>query len=309
MKPEKLLVLVALFPPACFSPNSSALQSSTSTDSEETSSTSRSGDTEPNWSSGESSTTTSTSSTSGSTTLAESSGETTAGQGSTRGSSSSGSDAETGGGGTAELRFIHLGVGLASVDLLGNDAGDPLFEEVDYREGSTYLTVPASQLQLEVAVSNSGNAPILDQEVNLSAGRRYTAALLGETPTSTQLVTLLDDDVGIGAGNCRMTIVHANPGAGELDVFNNIGGVGKGPSTAVAQDLSLATFGTVELEADQLLSLGLDTDDDGMVESGNSTADVELLSNRHVNGFFGGPSAFLILQFPDGSLVVRETSI
>lgn len=207
---------------------------------------------------------------------------------------------------TAMIRVLHLGVNAPGVDVFANGEG-PVADNLMFREGTGYLEVPAGDYTFEISVSGTGaDEAVLAPALTLDADTKYTAIAIGDLneadPIGLQALPLVDDDAGIDAANVRITVVHAAPAVGEVDVWEI-----SDPQNP-AELLSDVPFGAAATLPDipaGALEIGLDLDNDAMPDVTFSVPDaglgglqVNVYANNDANG-----DVALIAQLPDGTVL------
>ncbi len=128
---------------------------------------------------------------------------------------------------TAQLRVVHGSPNAPNVDVLVD--GSVALANVPYRTSSAYLGVPAGTRELQVRAAGT-TTTVIDADAPLAAGRAYTVLATGLLANIAPLV--LEDDLSApAAGTARLRLVHAAPGAPNVDVY----------VTAPTADLATAT--------------------------------------------------------------------
>ena len=100
--------------------------------------------------------------------------------------------------GTATLRFINLGYGVANVTLLRLDApGKPLAANIAPRNNTGFITVDpqgAADKPLTLEVRSADNATVLaTQQLKITSDRLYNVVLRGVAPTANRAGSLTLD--------------------------------------------------------------------------------------------------------------------
>ncbi|MEM6294521.1 MAG: DUF4397 domain-containing protein [Myxococcota bacterium] len=206
----------------------------------------------------------------------------------------------------AEIRVLHLGVNAPAVDVFANGEG-PVVEALSFREGSEALTVPAGDYTFEVSVAGSGpDAAVLAPAIQLDGGTKYTAVALGDLTRAggvgLQALPLVDDDVGIDPDDVRITVIHAAPAVGEVDIWEI-----SDPANPVEllSNVPFAAAATLPDIPAGALELGLDIDDDRVPDVTFSIPDIGL-GGQQVNAFANNDAnggVALIAQLPDATIV------
>ncbi|MEX1365981.1 MAG: DUF4397 domain-containing protein [Nannocystaceae bacterium] len=209
----------------------------------------------------------------------------------------------------SRVRVMHLGVFVPPVDVFANGAG-PVFADVGFRTSSSYAEVPAGPYVFDVVLSGSPpEQAVLSPELNLAPATAYTAVAVGDLTdtgdTGIQILALVDDDVGIDSGTVRITVIHAAPAVGQVDVLEV-----SGDPIPLVENLDFAGATTLPDLPAIPFEIGLDVNDD-------STADVTFrvdttpLAGQQVNLYanndeLGG--VVLVAQLGDGTTLTIPPS-
>jgi hypothetical protein len=130
----------------------------------------------------------------------------------------------------AQLRVIHASPDAPAVDVIVNDNfGAPVLEDVPFPAFSDYLTVPGGAYNLKVTPANNAGVIVIDADVTLDAGQRYSVYATGLLAAIAPYV-LVDDNRSV-ATNAKVRIVHTAPSAGAVDVYVTAPGAGIATAT------------------------------------------------------------------------------
>ncbi|MFK7961851.1 MAG: DUF4397 domain-containing protein [Phycisphaerales bacterium] len=115
----------------------------------------------------------------------------------------------------ARVRFIHLSPDAPAVDIAV--AGGPiLVPGAEFRDASAFLTVAPGTYDLEVRLAGTSTVVLPLDDIRLTAGRVYTAAVVGLVSEDPGLSAILAVDA---ADQARVSVVHASPDAPNVDVL------------------------------------------------------------------------------------------
>jgi hypothetical protein len=206
----------------------------------------------------------------------------------------------------AEIRVLHLGVNAPGVDVFANGEG-PVVEDLRFREGTDYLAVSPGDYTFEISVAGStAEDAVLAPALRLESGTKYTAVAIGDLSgrggIALQALPLQDDDAGIEANEVRITVVHAAPAVGEVDVWEV-----SDPANPLEllSDVPFSAAATLPDIPAGALELGLDVNNDRVPDVTFSVPDVGLgglAVNAFANNDANGGVA-LIAQLPDHTLL------
>jgi hypothetical protein len=149
----------------------------------------------------------------------------------------------------AELRVIHASPDAPAVDVVVNDNfASPALEDVPFPAVSGYLAVPPGTYNVKVTPANTPGVIVIDADVSLAAGKRYSVYATGPLAAITPYV-LIDDDRRVSTA-AKVRIVHAAPGAGSVDIYVTAPGAGIEAATPAFSNVPLrAETGYVSLAA------------------------------------------------------------
>lgn len=130
----------------------------------------------------------------------------------------------------AQLRVIHASPDAPAVDVIVNDNfGAPVLEDVPFPAVSGYLTVPPGAYNVKVTAANNPGAIVIDANVNLEAGKRYSVYATGPLVSIAPYV-LVDDNRSVATA-AKVRIVHTAPSAGRVDLYVTAPGAGIATAT------------------------------------------------------------------------------
>jgi hypothetical protein len=188
-----------------------------------------------------------------------------------------GTDTTGDGDGDAQIRVIHLGVNVPAVDVFANSAEPAVATDLDFKQSSGYLTVPAGDYTFQVSLAGMTPADaVLEPSVTLDADTKYSAVALGDlnatdTALAPMVLPLVDDDADIDAANFRLQVVHAAPAVGEVDIWE----ISDASAPALLlENVPFAGNAYLDDIPAGALELGFDLDDDASPDVTFSVPDV-----------------------------------
>jgi hypothetical protein len=130
----------------------------------------------------------------------------------------------------AQLRVIHASPDAPAVDVVVNDNfSAPVLEDVPFPAVSGYLTVPPGTYNVKVTAANNPGAIVIDANVTLDAGKRYSVYATGLLASIAPYV-LVDDNRSVATA-AKVRIVHTAPSAGRVDIYVTAPGAGIATAT------------------------------------------------------------------------------
>ncbi len=205
----------------------------------------------------------------------------------------------------AMIRVMHLGVNAPGVDVFANGEG-PAFSNLEFRNSTEYREVPAGDYTFEVSVTMTpASDAVLAPELTLDPNTSYTAVAIGdldetEGAPGLEAIALIDDVEGIDPANVRITVVHAAPAAGQVDIWEI-----SGDPVLLLPDVDYGVSATLDDIAAGPLEIGIDTDNDEVPDL-TFSVDTTPLAGSQLNVYASsdetGLAGFaLVAQLPDGS--------
>jgi len=208
----------------------------------------------------------------------------------------------------ASVRVLHLGVNAPAVDIFANGTG-PVFNGLEFRNSTAYAPVPAGDYTFEVSVSGSpAEEAVLAPELSLEEDTAYTAVAIGdlnetEGAPGLQAIALVDDDTDLGEGDVRITVVHAAPAVGQVDIWEI-----SGDPIPLLEDVDFAAIAPLDDLPAGPLELGIDVNDDAMPDL-TFSVDATPLAGTQLNVFANNDEnggVALVIQLPDGTVLAVD---
>ncbi len=205
----------------------------------------------------------------------------------------------------AQVRVLHLGVGAPAVDVFANGEG-PVFTGLEFRNSTDYVEVPAGDYTFQVSVSGTpADEAVLAPELTLDANTAYTAVAIGDLAMTggapgLQAIALVDDAEGIDAANVRITVIHAAPAVGQVDIWE----ITADP-IALLENVDFGASATLADIPAGPLEIGVDVDDDATPDV-TFTVDATGLAGAQVNVFANNDAegnVALVAQLQDGTIL------
>jgi hypothetical protein len=128
-------------------------------------------------------------------------------------------------GAPVEFRIVHHSPDAPPVDVIIDDAfATPLLESVPFPTFSDFFAVPGGAYNVKVTGENNPGAIVIDADLDLVAGKRYSVYAVGYLASIEPYV--LEEDFRSIATEAKVRIAHLAPGAGLVDIYVTAPGAG-----------------------------------------------------------------------------------
>lgn len=211
-------------------------------------------------------------------------------------------------GDVARVRVMHLGVGAPAVDVFANGEG-PVFEALEFRNSTDYAEVPPGDYTFDVSVSGTpASEAVLSPELTLDPDVSYTAVAIGDLAMTggapgLQALALVDDDADIAATDVRITVVHAAPAVGQVDIWE----ISNDP-VPLLENVDFAASSTLPDIPAGPLEIGVDVDDDATPDV-TFSVDTTPIAGAQINVYANNDeegNVALVAQLPDGTILTID---
>ena len=132
---------------------------------------------------------------------------------------------------TAMVRVLHGSPDAPAVDVHVDDAIVDALTNVPFGTISDYLEIPAGEHNVKVFATGTTDSPVIDADVTVAAGAKYTIAATGAVASITAQV--LEDEPAPNCDNASVRVVHFSADAPAIDVA----AAGTEPADAVVKNL------------------------------------------------------------------------
>lgn len=136
---------------------------------------------------------------------------------------------------TANVRVLHASPDAPAVDVYLDDTKVSALTNVPFGAISGYLPIPAGAHNVKVYATGDTTSPVIDADVTVVAGKRYTIAATGAVASITAQV--IEDVPAATCSNARVRVIHFSADAPAVDVAV----AGSAPAEAVVKNLAYPT--------------------------------------------------------------------
>lgn len=196
-----------------------------------------------------------------------------------------------------QIRVIHMSPDAPAVDIFVDGIDDPVVTGLEFPDNSPYLDLDVGTYNFRVAVSGSpaSEAVLSFEGVEITKGAKITAGAF-DNVAALQGFALVDDAEGLASTDIRVTVMHAAPAVGEVDIWEI-----SGEPTPLLEDVPFGASATLPDLASQAYVIGVDVNDDAAPDL---TWDIPALpGGTQVNLYAAnqGEAVFLVAQLPEGA--------
>lgn len=117
---------------------------------------------------------------------------------------------------TADVRVLHASPDAPAVDVYLDDTIVGALTNVPFGTISDYLAIPAGDHNIKVYATGSTSDPVIDADVTVAAGARYTVAATGALADITAQV--LEDDPAPTLSAAKVRVIHFSADAPAVDI-------------------------------------------------------------------------------------------
>lgn len=204
----------------------------------------------------------------------------------------------------AYLRVLHASPDAPNVDVLLD--GSAVLTNVPFQAGTGYLMVDAGTRQLSLRVTGTSTIA-LTQSLDLSEDGYYS--VIAQNEVANLGVKFIDDTGKMKNGTIDVSVAHASPGAGNVDIYVSENGVAL-PPAATLENVPFDALATLENQAagSYQVRLTANASTDVAYDSGELpiTADVTAVAVDSTQGT--SPATLLIWSSSAVTAVLDNTS-
>ncbi len=133
---------------------------------------------------------------------------------------------------TAMVRVLHASPDAPAVDVYLDDAIVDALTNVPFGTISGYLDIPSGAHNVKVYATGTTSGPVIDADVTVAAGQRYTIAATNAVASITAQV--IEDNPTPTCATAQVRVVHLSADAPAVDVAT----AGSAPVDAVVKNLA-----------------------------------------------------------------------
>ena len=134
--------------------------------------------------------------------------------------------------GTSMVRVLHASPDAPAVDVYLDDTAVSALTNVPFGVISGYLAVPSGAHNVKVYATGTTTSPVIDADVTVAAGKKYTIAATGAVASITAQV--IQDTPSPSCTTAKVRVVHFSADAPAVDIATS----GAAPADAVIKALA-----------------------------------------------------------------------
>ncbi len=135
----------------------------------------------------------------------------------------------------AQVRVLHASPDAPAVDVYLDDAKVDALTNVPFAVISGYLAIPAGDHNVKVYATGTTTGPVIDADVTVATGKKYTIAATGAVASITAQV--IEDTPSPSCTTAQVRVIHFSADAPAVDIAT----AGAAPADAVVKNLAYPT--------------------------------------------------------------------
>ncbi len=114
------------------------------------------------------------------------------------------------------VRIIHASPYIGIADVFVD--GSKLLSSFPFADVTPYTKIPSGVHKVQISLVGKGiNAAVINQNLNVQAGKTYTVAAIGATPDKLGVQVFVDDN-SVSTNEAKVRVYHLSPDAGTVNV-------------------------------------------------------------------------------------------
>lgn len=200
------------------------------------------------------------------------------------------------------VRVMHLSPDAPAVDIFVDGIDDPVVTGLAFPDTTPYLALDVGTYTFRVSASGSSadDAVLVLEDVEITEDLKLTAAAINNL-AEIEPLALVDNTGNLADTDLRITVIHAAPAVGPVDVWE-----ASGEPTKLLDDVPFGANATLPDLPASALVVALDIDEDA---NPDVIFDVPALpGGTQVNVFAtnDGDGPFLVAQPPEGEVITID---
>ncbi len=196
-----------------------------------------------------------------------------------------------------QVRVIHMSPDAPNVDVFVDGIDDPVVTDLSYPNTTAYLDLDVGTYTFRVSATGSSadDAVLVFEDVEVTTGLKLTAGAYNEV-ASLEGFALVDDTEGLADTDIRVTVVHAAPAVGAVDIWEI-----SGEPVQLLDNVPFGASATLPDLPSQAYVIGVDVNEDGVPDLTWNIPALPGGTQANLYAANQGEDVFLIAQLAEGA--------
>jgi hypothetical protein len=198
-----------------------------------------------------------------------------------------------------QVRVIHMSPDAPNVDVYVDGIDDAVVTDLSFPNTTGYLDLDVGTYTFRVAPAgtSAADAVLVFEDVDVTEGLRLTAGAYDEVANLTGFA-LVDDLEGLADTDLRVTVIHAAPAVGSVDIWEI-----SGDPVQLLNDVPFGASATLPDLPAQAYRIGVDVDEDGVPDLAWSIPALPGGTQANLYAANQGQDVFLVAQLAEGETI------
>jgi hypothetical protein len=198
-----------------------------------------------------------------------------------------------------QVRVIHMSPDAPNVDVYVDGIDDAVVTDLSFPNTTGYLDLDVGTYTFRVAPAgtSAADAVLVFEDVDVTEGLRLTAGAYDEVANLTGFA-LVDDLEGLADTDLRVTVIHAAPAVGSVDIWEI-----SGDPVQLLNDVPFGASATLDDLPSQAYRIGVDVDEDGVPDLSWSIPALPGGTQANLYAASQGQDVFLVAQLAEGETI------
>jgi hypothetical protein len=198
-----------------------------------------------------------------------------------------------------QVRVIHMSPDAPNVDVYVDGIDDAVVTDLSFPNTTAYLDLDVGTYTFRVAPTGTSadDAVLVFEDVEVTTALKLTAGAYNEV-ASLEGFALVDDSEGLADTDLRVTVIHAAPAVGSVDIWEI-----SGEPMQLLNDVPFGASATLPDLPSQAYVIGVDVDEDGVPDLSWDIPALPGGTQANLYAANQGADVFLIAQLAEGETI------
>ncbi|MFT5585854.1 MAG: hypothetical protein ACI9VR_003447 [Cognaticolwellia sp.] len=201
--------------------------------------------------------------------------------------------------GEGQVRVIHMSPDAPNVDVFVDGIDDAVVTDLSFPNTTAYLDLAIGTYTFRVAPAgtSAADAVLVFEDVEVTEGLKLTAGAYNEV-ASLEGFALVDDSEGLASTDLRVTVIHAAPAVGSVDIWEI-----SGEPMQLLNDVPFGASATLPDLPSQAYVIGVDVNEDGVPDLSWNIPALPGGTQANLYAASQGEDIFLVAQLAEGETI------